>query len=77
MDHEQWLKSQPKQFSVDMVEQFMANRRKKHHNERQEKLQQFFQYPETLLTKQHELPPSLRLIEPDDVMATANNGQWG
>lgn len=55
----------------------MADRRQSQQHQRQERLLQFFEYPEPLATKQHELPPSMRLIQSTEITNTENNDKWG
>lgn len=76
-EYNDWLRLQPKQYSADMVTKFMADRRQSQQNQCQERLRQFFDYPEQLATKQYELPPSMRLIQSSEMTNTENNDGWG
>lgn len=76
-EYNERLKLQPKQYSVDLVKNFMADRIHGQQHQLQMKLRQFFDYPEQFATKQHELPPSLRLIQSSEITGTENADVWG
>lgn len=75
-EYEEWLKSQPKQYSIDIIDNFMADRQQGQEIQLQEKLRKFFEYSEQFATKQHELPPSLRLTYPIEPTGAEQN-TWG
>lgn len=76
-EYNEWLKLQPKQYSVDLVDNFMVERMQEQQHQLQMKLRQFFDYPEQFVTKQHELAPSLQLIQSSEITATENVEVWG
>lgn len=56
---------QPKTYSKKLIEEFVRKRKQTKEQEEQQFLKKFFNYPEKWLRIQHELPPSLRLIDPN------------
>lgn len=56
---------QPKVYSKKLIEEFVRKRKQDKEQQEQKFLKEFFNYPEKWLRIQHELPPSLRLIDPN------------
>lgn len=56
---------QPKTYSKKSIEEFARKRKQTKEQEEQQFLKEFFNYPEKWIRIQHELPPSLRLIDPN------------
>lgn len=55
----------PKVYSKKLIEEFAWKRKQAKEQKEQTFLKEFFNYPEKWLRIQHELPPSLRLIDPE------------
>lgn len=60
-------KQKPKTYSRDLITEFMQKRKLAKEQKERQFLREFFNYPDKLLKRQHELPPSLRLFEPDEL----------
>lgn len=56
---------QPKIYSKKLIEEFQRKRKQTKEQQDQQFLKEFFNYPDKWLRIQHELPPSLRLIDPN------------
>lgn len=62
---QQMTRQEPKIYSKSMIHYFMEKRKLAKQQSEQRFLQDFFNYPDELLRLQSELPPSLRLIDPE------------
>lgn len=66
IEHQKVLESQrPKTYSKDLIEGFMKRRKLAKEQRDRQFLKDFFKYPEELLKREHELPPSLKPYDPE------------
>lgn len=57
-------RSQPKIYSKKLIQDFVRKRKMEKEQDEQRVLKEVFNYPSEWLKIQHQLPPSLRLIDP-------------
>lgn len=63
MEYKEWIKHQPKIYSLDLVDAFLRHREEKKKSTLRNISKQLWKYPEEWLEIQESLPPSLRLLE--------------
>lgn len=68
---------QPKIYSKNLIEEFVRKRKQTKQQKEQKFLKEFFNYPEKWLRIQHELPPSLRLIDSNELKMDFPTNSFG
>lgn len=68
---------QPKTYSKKLIEEFDRKWKQTKEQQEQQFLKKFFNYPDKWLRIQHELPPSLRLIDPSLLKKKLQKNSFG